>query len=206
MADATGRYQRYAEQLEHLDLISRARALGLDDADGGTVIPLFGRRHRLGPEGVTADSGKPAAEAIGALLMSYLLNNTRILPATSEMMSFREITGAGPLVSRFATNTNNLIRESFGADIGLLEHAALSLSGAHAQSGMAADLWLQFDALPHVPLFLSYNAPDDMLPAQCQILFTRTAESYLTLEDLFTIGTYLAGELLQYARRHGAGS
>ena len=203
MAEAAGRYQGFVEQLEHLDLTSRARALGLEDTADGILVPLFGRRHRVGPTGVTAESGKPVTDAVGALLLSYLLHNTQVLPATSELISFREVTGAGPLASRFAANTNHLICETFGAECGLLERAAQSLSGA-AADGMAADLWMQFEALPHIPLYLSFNAPEDMLPAQCQILFTRRVESYLTLEDLFTVGTYLAGELLRYARRHAA--
>ena len=203
MSDTDGRYRRFMNQLAGVDLRQRAEALELEYTPRGLLVPLFGRRHWVGPTGITAEDGAPVTEAIGALLLSYLLNSERILPSSTEMMSFREITGAGPLVSRFAANTNKLICDTFATDSSLLARAAAALSGEPAGGGMTADLWMRLAALPHIPLYLRFNERDDMLPAQCQLMFERTAESYLLMEDLFTIGTYLAGELLTFARESG---
>jgi hypothetical protein len=46
-------------------------------------------------------------------------------------------------------------------------------------------------------MFLGFNDAEDGLPAQCQLFFHHTAESYLGLRHRFALGTYLAGHLIR---------
>jgi len=54
---------------------------------------------------------------------------------------------------------------------------------------------IRFKALPQVWLYLSFNDQDEDFPAQCNLLFDRSAEQYLSMKSLFVLGTALAGTL-----------
>jgi len=43
---------------------------------------------------------------------------------------------------------------------------------------------------------LTYNAGDDLFPAQAHLLFRRSCQEVLEVHDLFTLGTYLTGRLV----------
>jgi hypothetical protein len=58
------------------------------------------------------------------------------------------------------------------------------------------DLSLCFTALPRIPLYLQFNADDDLFPAHSTLLFNQFAEHYLDMQTLFLLATYLAGRLV----------
>ena len=57
------------------------------------------------------------------------------------------------------------------------------------------DLLMAFDMLPRIPIRLRFNDKDDEFPAQCSILFRKSAESYIDMESLAIGATYLTGML-----------
>jgi hypothetical protein len=57
------------------------------------------------------------------------------------------------------------------------------------------DLSMAFDMLPRIPIRLRFNDKDDEFPAQCSILFRKSAESYIDMESLAIGATYLTGML-----------
>ena len=51
-------------------------------------------------------------------------------------------------------------------------------------------------ALPRVSVRIRFNDRDEDFPAQCSLLFRKSAETYLTLKSMAVVGTWLAGNLV----------
>jgi hypothetical protein len=184
-------------QLAGMDWEEKARYMRCDPLGHGVGLPFFERIHQVGPDGCFGPDGQRATAAVGLVLCRYVLRFAANLPPEAEQrITFRELTGSGPLVSRFADNTLKIITTTFGRRGDDLLAASARLGGAREENNGGFDLFLRFDALPHVPLYLQFNAADDQFPAQAALLFQRSAETYLDLRGLFLLGTYLTGQLI----------
>jgi len=195
-------YKDYLIELANIDLADRAQALNLKMKSDRILIPFFGRQHFISKRDVLDDDGKAPTPAVATVLLNYVLQNTGLPPLNPEKISFRDIQGAGPLVVSFANNTNHLIASSFAGRLDTLEAACRGLGGAPDVESGSTDLFMQFQALPGVPQFLSFNDRDEDFPAQSHMLFQRSAETCLNLKSLFVLGTYLAGSLIKFHSRN----
>ena len=189
-------YQENLAALSEMNLSDRACALGLELLSGQIVVPFFGHQHLISNSDITDNRGSEPTPAVGSVLLDYLLQNETHRPIQDQTVSFRDFTGAGPLVNNFANNTNHLIASSFSGRLADLEAACRKLSGEIFAESMSVDLHVKFIALPKIPIYLTFNDREEDLPAQCNILFEKSAESYLTLKSCFVLGTYLAGNLI----------
>ena len=190
-------YRDYLARLRQMDLARRAEGLKLQFQSGRIMIPFFGCRHHVGQKGVVDSDGNAPTPAVATVLLSYVLRNERVHPPAVEKISFKDFKGAGPLVISFANNTNRLIERTFSGRMRPLEAACRDLGGVSLVSGpVSVDLSVKFEALPRVPLYLSFNDQDENFPAQCSLLFEKSAEQYLDGRSLFALGTFLAGRLV----------
>jgi len=194
-------YKDYLIELANIDLADRAQALNLKMESDSIIIPFFGRQHFISKRDVLDGDGKAPTPAVATVLLHYALRNTGLPPSNAEKISFRDVKGAGPLVVSFANNTNHLIASTFAGRLDALETACRGLGAVPGVDAGATDLFMQFQALPGVPQFLSFNDRDEDFPAQSHMLFQRSAETFLNLESLFVLGTYLAGSLIKFHNR-----
>ena len=72
-----------------------------------------------------------------------------------------------------------------------LKKAGKTMGGYPPDFEVAYDLFMQFDALPQVPVILLFNDADDEFSAQSSVLFERRAEKYLDPECLAMAGRLL---------------
>jgi hypothetical protein len=191
-------YRDCLARLETVDLAEKASALRLQMVSEEIVIPYFGRPHYVSKFGVLGPDGKAPTPAIGVLLLEYVLHNETIHPVDSRKISFRDVAGAGPLVSSFTGNTNHLIAQTFARRLPDLAAACRNINGQSAGDDISADLFMKFLALPELWLYLTFNDQDEDFPAQCHLLFDRTAEKYLAIKSIFVLGTSLAGSLIKF--------
>jgi hypothetical protein len=112
------------------------------------------------------------------------------------MVSFREFSNAGPLFSRFSENTGKIISTSFSGQADKLKQRCQHF-GATLLENPSYDVSAEFIALNNVLVFLNFNDVNDLMPANTVFLFYDDAESYLDLECLTIICTYLTGLLIQ---------
>jgi hypothetical protein len=164
--------------------------------DGHHVqIPFFGIRYTLSPNGIRGPENDPPNRTISEILFNYVMDYPPNAPETGRLISFRELTGAGPLVVNFANNTNKTITTTFAGNLSALQSAAGAL-GADPQPDVSGfDLFFEFMALPGVPLYLQFNDAQGPIPAQGSLLLEASIEAYLDMRTIFTLGTYLCGRL-----------
>ena len=189
-------YRENLDRLKEANLLNRSKALDLQIVSGKITISFFGRIHIISKHGVTDSNGIEPTPAVGTVILNYVLRNEAIVPPSHEKVSFRDFKNAGPLTMSFASNTNRLIARTFSGRLRALISACKDLCGEPATDLIAADLFMEFPALPHIPVYLSFNDRDEDLPAQSNLLFDKSVEHYLDLKSIFVIGTFLAGSLI----------
>lgn len=161
-----------------------------------TRLTFFNRSFALSSGDIVDSKGRKPGDAVGLVLCRYLLNLPAAPVPTVRKITFRELSDAGPLVTRFTENTNKIISSTFANNIELLETRALDLGGQPEPDNSGYDLYIRFEALPHLPVWLQFNSADDLFPAQSTLLFNQSAEHYLDMQCLFILATYLTGQLV----------
>ena len=189
-------YAACREELPGLDHGRCKAVLGITSEGADLVIPFYDEIYRLSQGALLNPDGQPPVDAVGLVLCRYLLNCPDEPLPEGRRLTFREIDGAGPLVSRFATNTNKLIISAFALDLQGLVNTGNQMGGKQLEDIAGYDLVMKFTALPLIPIYLQFNAADDLFPAQSSLLFNASAQGYLDMQSLFILGTFLAGGLV----------
>lgn len=165
--------------------------------DGSRLwLPFFGTTHSLTPTGIHGPNGARISNKIKETLIAYVTNYPALPPPAGRLISYRELKGAGPLVVSFANNTLKTITTTFTGRPAELLSATRSL-GAHPQPDIPGyDLSVEFTALPGIPLYLQFNDAQAPFPAQSSLLLDASIETYLDMQAIFALGTFLCGRLV----------
>jgi len=177
-------------------LAQSAEYMGMHLDGHGLQISFFDQTWKVTPQGISNPQGQAPTEAVGLVLSRYVIQYPATGIPPGPRVTFRELAGAGPLVSSFTTNTNKLIASTFTDDLQALKTRSLQMHGRLDSEATGHDLSISFPALPRVPLYLQFNAADDLFPAHSTLLFNQSAEHYLDMQTLFLLATYLAGRLV----------
>ncbi len=175
----------------------KAGILGARIIDQSFVINFFNRKIFVSKQGVIDAEGGDLTPAVMVLLLKYLLLcPDHVWETTNKLVTFREFSNAGPLVSSFTTNTAKIIETTFSGNLVKLKHQCTRLGGTIVENP-SHDMSVRFRALHRIPIILNFNDRDETLPANASFLYHDNAESYLDLESLMVTCTYLTGLLIQ---------
>ncbi len=184
------------KQLEDIDFLKNSEILGTEVNGSSLVIPLYGQFYSVSMGGVKSHDGKSANPAVSVLLLKYVLLCPEKIPLEGEWVTYREFEEAGILSGHFTENTNKIIETSFSGKADLLHHRATHLGGIPLHDRSSFDVAIEFEALPRIPVLLRFNDLDGLFPAQCSMLFRKSADRFLDLKSLEVVGTLLAGKLI----------
>ena len=184
-------YTDYIAQVAGIDLRSIEQKLGVRIEGNDVIIPLFGKPYKITKNDIVAPSGKRPSLDICVILCKYLLLCPDVYPREKEWVSFRDLKDTGPLTTYFANDVAGAITSYFVGRLDDLKKAGKTMGGYPPDFEVAYDLFMQFDALPRVPVILLFNDADDEFPAQSSVLFERRAEKYLDPECLAMAGRLL---------------
>ncbi len=184
-------YTDYIAQVAGIDLRSIEQKLGVRIEGNDVIIPLFGKPYKITKNDIVAPSGKRPSLDICVILCKYLLLCPDVYPREKEWVSFRDLKDTGPLTTYFANDVAGAITSYFVGKLDDLKEAGKNIGGYPPDFEVAYDLFMQFDALPQVPVILLFNDADDEFPAQSSVLFERRAEKYLDPECLAMAGRLL---------------
>ena len=189
-------YHDCLEGLPAHPLVKHAQTLGLEQDGARLWLPFFNNRYAVDSGHLINEQGQAPSDALGLVLCRYLLNHPLTPILDGPRVTFRELPGAGPLVARFTANTNKIIASAHSADVNQLTERALGLGGLPESDHSGYDLYIRFNALPNLPLWLQYNGADDLFPANSTLIFNQSAGRYLDMQSLFIVSTYLTGQLI----------
>ena len=185
-------YEEYLAELSLLDLGAIQGRLGVEIDGDAALVPFYGVPYRVSPSGITDGRGARPSHSVSVVLCKYLLLSPDSEPTDTGWVTYREFKDAGPFVAGFAANAERPIGRLFSGRLPELERAAAAYSGHPSDMGVSCDLAVRFDALPRVPLAMLFNDRDEDFPAQCSLLFQKSAAKYLDMECLAIVGWALA--------------
>lgn len=181
-------YEDYLSRIAGLDFNFIADTLGVKVDGDDVIIPFFGKPYRVSTKAITDPSGKQPHLSICVILCKYLLICPLIEPLGGNWMAFKDFKDAAPLIQAFSNTVTRPIAETFSGRVAELKASGKKMGGYTPGEEFPYDLWLQFDALPKVPLLLLFNDQDDEFPAQCGVLFEKRTEKFLDMECLAMVG------------------
>jgi len=192
----------YLSEIAQMDWRARAHRLGGEHRGDELRIPLFGRAHRLTPEGILDPQGNRASHAVSVVLCKYVLLCPDKPAPMQDWVTFKDFRDAAPFAGAFSNNVERSLSSHFSNRLSALDAACSELGGYTPQTGLSYELIRQFTALPRVELRLLFNDEDEEFPAESTLLFPDNGSDYLDMECLAILGWLLADLLI----RRGGGS
>jgi hypothetical protein len=126
-----------------------------------------------------------------ALLLYYLLTADGA-PLTGKWVSFADLPDGRMYNAAFQGYSGDEIVKAFGVDLDSFKSACLKAGGKPVDIGNAS---FAFQALPRVPLMLTYWLGDEDFPSSCKILFDESACHYLPIDACAILGSMLVRRL-----------
>ncbi len=184
-------------KIELFDFNEKSNILGIQKKNGLFIFPFFNRDLMYAKGDFIDLSGNEVLPAIKLVLSRYMtLCPQKVSQGSGRLLTFREFPSAGPLFSRFVSNTSKIMETTFSGCLGELKKRCRKLNGFIIKTN-SHDLSVRFIALPRIPVIFNFNDAEDRMPAQAGFLFHDNAGDYLDLETLSIISTCLTGLLIR---------
>jgi hypothetical protein len=134
---------------------------------------------------------QPLSDFHLTLLLYYLLTADGT-PLTGKWVSFADLPDGRMYNTAFQGYSGDEIVKAFGLDLDAFKSACLTAKGNLVDIGNASFV---FQALPRVPLMLTYWLGDEDFPSSCKILFDESASHYLPIDACAILGSMLVRKL-----------
>ena len=130
-----------------------------------------------------------------AMLLYYLLTADGT-PLTGKWVSFADLPDGRMYNAAFQGYSGNEVVKTFGFGLDRFKSACLKAGGKSIEVGSASFI---FQALPRVPLMLTYWLGDEDFPSSCKVLFDESASHYLPIDACAILGSTLTGRVIKSA-------
>lgn len=127
-----------------------------------------------------------------ALLLYYLITADDT-PLTGKWVSFADLPDGRMYNTAFQGYSGDEIAKKFGLNLEDFEKACNLAGGKEVRVGNASFI---FQALPRIPLMVTYWLGDEEFPSSCKILFDESAFHYLPVDACAVLGGMLARKLI----------
>ena len=168
--------------------------LELGPGRGELHIPLWGNACILSwPELMGWDYKDGLLADLQQTLLLYYLITADDTPSTGNWVSFAELPDGRTYNTAFQGYSGDEIARKFGLNLEDFEKACNLVGGREVMVGNASFI---FQALPRVPLMVTYWIGDEDFPSSCKILFDGSACHYLPIDACAVLDGMLARKLI----------
>lgn len=130
-----------------------------------------------------------------ALLLYYLLTADDSL-LSGKWISFADLPDGRMYNAAFQGYSGDEVVKAFGFDLDEFRSACLKAGGEPIEIGNASFV---FQALPRVPLMLTYWLGDEEFPSSCKVLFDESASHYVPIDACAILGSMLTRKVITSA-------
>ncbi len=156
-------------------------------------IPFWGKAATLTWPNLTgySNTDDELSPIIQALLLHYLLtaDGTAL---TGKWVSFADLPDGRMYNAAYQGYSGDEIVKAFGFDLPAFRSACLQAGGKPVEVGSASFV---IQALPNLPMLVTYWLGDEDLPSSCKILFDSSATHYLPIDGCAIAGSMLTKKL-----------
>jgi hypothetical protein len=203
------RYYRQAfdlacHQIKDLDLRERADKSGSQfergsqGKEGRISLSLFNSRYTIDfPDLLITSRDKKVVSLVTKIILLHYLIKADGRPSSGQLIPYKEISGGMLYAGVFARRAVEVLIPAFGQSQDRFLDAGLRLGGRQAEHG---DVSFVLAALPRVPMTYILWKGDEEFPATVQLLFDKSVEGYLSLEDIVVVGEMATSRLIALGR------
>ena len=105
---------------------------------------------------------------------------------TGDWLAFEQLRGAGAFGPAFRRGNLAPFASTFAGHCSELEYALQSFGGVPLPTG---DVGYQIDVFPTIPMRVLFWDGDEEFPAQCNLLFDRSATDFIHVESVVSIAS-----------------
>jgi len=190
------RVDELRRQLCGRDLKTLAALTGTLLKDNSFHFTLLGRPLRFTlPEFRIVDAGGAELPTFLQALILYYFVTADGTPLTGKWVSFADLPGGRMYAPAFQGYTGNELVKVFGADVAAFQKVCRASGGSPLE---IADVAYGFQALPRLPLAVTYWVGDEEFPSTSKILFDSSACHYLPIDACAILGSLLTRTLQKH--------
>ena len=190
---------RLEEKIAGLDLARIAPIIGANYKDGRIVINSLGKDFQIDQQGQLF-SECHIIPWVKAPLLSYITNPEH-QGITGTWSTFRELQGGMEWQNLFTSRCEQVLKEIADEHPDLFTDLVALFMGVTTE-GFQADIALILHPLPHFPLLICYQAPDDDLESELTIFFDSCCGVNLHIKSIFTLCAGLVQMFDKIAKMH----
>lgn len=127
-------------------------------------------------------------------LLLYYLSTADGAPPAGKWVSFADLPGGRMYNQAFQGYSGDELSKAILLDLGVFKNACELAGGKFVDLGDASYI---FQALPRVPLMVTYWLGDEDFPSSCKILFDASATHYLPIDACAILGSNLTQRILK---------
>ena len=162
---------------------------------GELHIPLWGSVYVFSfPDLIGYNDRKEQLSEFQQAMFLYYLLTADGTPLTGKWVSFADLPSGRMYNAAFQGYSGDEVVRTFGFDLDRFKSACIKASGDPVDIGSASFV---FQALPRVPLMLTYWLGDEDFPSSCKVLFDESASHYLPIDACAILGSMLTGRVIK---------
>jgi hypothetical protein len=192
------------EQIKALDPRERAEKSGAHFEKGTSgrgdriSLSLFNARYELEfPDLLITSTEKRVVSLVTKIILLHYLIKADGRPPSGQLIPYKEIPGGMLYAGVFARRAVEPLIPVFGQSPERFLDAGFRLGGGKAEYGDASFVLL---ALPRIPMTYVLWKGDEEFPATIQLLFDKSVEGYLSLEDIVVVSEMATSRLIALGR------
>jgi hypothetical protein len=188
-------------QISAVDLSSLPAKLGGNFSEGKLTIKCLGKDFSVDSEGQISTDIHVHPWIAGPVL-DYILKGGGS-PVSGQWVPFRELEGGKTWYRLFGQRCEKPLKKVADTYTALFEDMIQLFNGKEVEKHYQSDISLVLHPLPRIPILICYWKPDDGLESDLNLFFDATAEEYLHIESIYTLGAGLVMMFEKIAVRHG---
>jgi hypothetical protein len=166
---------------------------------GGQIsLNLFNARYIIEfPDLLITSVEKKVVSLVTKIILLHYLIKADGRPLSQQLIPYKEIPGGMLYAGVFARRSVEPLISVFGQSPERFLDTGLRLGGDKADYG---DVSFILAALPRIPVIYILWEGDEEFPATVQVLFDKSVEGYLSLEDIVVLGEMATSRLIALGR------
>ena len=192
------------QEIKVLDLKEKAEKSGAhfekgsDGKEGRISLSLFNARYVIDfPDLLITSKDKKVVSLVTKIVLLHYLIMADGRALSHQLIPYKEISGGMLYAGVFARRTVDPLIPVFGQSPERFLDAGFRLGGWKAEHGEVSFVLM---ALPRIPMTYILWKGDEEFPATIQVLFDKSVEGYLPLEDIVVVGEMATSRLIALGR------